>query len=148
MSTSSEPGLVPPDADDIPPVTFHRRKSEGGLHKESVEEVLIGTIVGLTRVDYQFVQKVLTRLISNHKDLYVIVYSHHDPLKCRCRSTKVYQKILEELGNSRPKIVYCFLASFVMLRLQNVELTSRKLLLTGDLAFLRPYTDSAPKSNQ
>lgn len=100
VSTLSAPELMSPDADDIPPVTFHRKMSEGGLHEESLEEVVIGTIAGLSGVSYVTVCKSLTRLIPRHKDLHNIVYNSHGPRRCKCRSTKVYQKILEELGPS------------------------------------------------
>ncbi|BEP11645.1 hypothetical protein [Anopheles stephensi orthophasmavirus] len=146
-STLSAPGLMPLDSDDTPPVTFHRKMSEGGLHVESVEGVVIGTIAGLSGVGYVTVSKSLTRLIPRHKDLYNIVYCSHDPKRCKCRSTKVYQKILEELGHSRPAIVYCFLAALVKLRLHDIELTGRKFILTGDLSFLKQYVGVTPRSN-
>lgn len=146
MSISSDPGSAPVDADDIPPVTVFRRMSEGGLRKESVEEVVVGSIVGLSEVDYQSAHKMLTKLINEHKELYNIVHTAHNPKKCRCRTTKVYQKILEELGTSRPRIVYCFLTSLVLLNLHNVDWTARKMLLSGDLSFLKLYTDNTPRS--
>lgn len=147
VSTLSAPELMPPTTDDITPVAFQRKMSEGGLHEESVEDVVIGTIAGLSGLSYVTVSKSLTRLISRHQELQIIVYNSHDPKRCKCRSNKAYQKIMEELGTSRPAIVYCFLASLIKLRLQNIDLTSRKLIFTGDLSFLRQYIDVTPRTN-
>lgn len=145
ISISSAPEMGLHETDDSSPIKIVRKMSDGGLRKESVEEVVTGTIIGLSRLDYRTVHTALRRLIHGHNELYNLVHDMHDTKKCSCKTTKTYQKIMEELGTERPKIVYCFLTSLIKLRLQGSDFTSRKIILDGDLSFLKSYSDTIPK---
>lgn len=144
-SGSLPSGLDASHTDDSSTTKVARRESDGGLLDEGSEDIIIGTIVGLSDVNYRSVSDAITFLVSRHEDLERLMYHKHKVNRCICRTKKVYQKIVEEIGPGRPKIVYCFLTSLATLKMYGTDFQRRNLVLDGDLRFLRDYLDSTPK---